>query len=146
MLAPAQTAWYALGFATDDCLTMRSPEEFNEESALAAAMALQQVLEERTHKRKYLGQIYTVPGKLGEALNLPKIISRLSSKVAHRRESGLDEFEELWATLSLATQSKVLEAIDWYDPESLSWDDKRSNRRPVAPGAVKPDINSESSD
>lgn len=118
---------------------MPSPEEFNEETALAAAIALQKVLEERTHKRKYLGQIYTVPGKLGEALNLPKIISRLSSKVAIRRESGLEAFEELWFTLSLATQSKVLDAIDWYDPEALSWDDKRSNRKPISTAIVKAD-------
>lgn len=106
--------------------------EFNEETALAAAHALQQVLEQRTHRRKYLGQIYTVPGKLGEALNLPKILSKLGSKVARRRQAGLEQFEELWATLSAPTQAKVLEAIDWYDPEALSWDDKRSNRRPVA--------------
>ena len=123
---------YALGF---DCLTdtvsiMNIPLEFDEETALAAALALQQVLEQRTHRRKYLGQVYTVPGKLGEALNLPKILSRLGSKVASRRQAGLEEFEELWATLSAATQNKVLEAIDWYDPEQLNWDDKRSNRRP----------------
>ena len=124
---------YALGF---DCLTdtdssMSIPLEFDEETALAAALALQQVLEQRTHKRKYLGQIYTVPGKLGEALNLPTILSRLGSKVATRRQAGLEAFEELWVTLSAATQSKVLEAIDWYDPEQLNWDDKRSNRRPL---------------
>lgn len=112
---------------------MSIPLEFDEETALEAALALQQVLQQRTHQRKYLGQVYTVPGKLGEALNLPTILSRLGSKVARRRQAGLDEFEELWATLSPTTQSKVLEAIEWYDPEELSWDDKRSNRRP-APG------------
>ncbi|RLT96353.1 hypothetical protein [Ketobacter sp.] len=110
---------------------MSIPLEFDEETALAAAAALQQVLEQRTHKRKYLGQVYTVPGKLGEALNLPTIVSRLRSKVARRRQAGLEEFEELWATLSVATQHKVLDAIQWYDPEQLNWDDKRSNRRPA---------------
>ena len=113
---------------------MAIPLEFDEETALAAAQALQDVLQQRTHRRKYLGQMYTVPGKLGEALKLPGILSRLSSKVASRRQSGLEEFEELWATLSLATQAKVLDAIQWYDPEDLSWDDKRSNRRPLTPG------------
>lgn len=113
---------------------MAIPLEFDEETALAAALALQDVLQQRTHRRKYLGQMYTVPGKLGEALNLPKILSRLRSKVAIRRQAGLEEFEELWATLSMATQSKVLDAIEWYDPQELKWDDKRSNRRPVTPG------------
>jgi len=113
---------------------MAIPLEFDEETALAAAQALQDVLQQRTHRRKYLGQMYTVPGKLGEALNLPKILSRLGSKVASRRQAGVEEFEELWATLSLATQSRVLEAIEWYDPQELSWEDKRSNRRPVIPG------------
>jgi hypothetical protein len=109
---------------------MSTAEEFDEETALAAALALQSVLEQRTHRRKYLGQIYTVPGKLGEALNLPKIISKLGSKVAQRRKKGVEDFDDLWVTLSAATQSKVLDAIDWYDPKQLSWDDKRSNRRP----------------
>lgn len=116
---------------------MPNPVEFDEVTALAAALALQQVLEQRTHRRKYLGQIYTVPGKLGEALNLPKIIAKLNSKVIRRRGAGLEEFEELWYTLSAATQNKVLDAIDWYDPEALHWDDKRSNRRPLAPANGK---------
>lgn len=115
--------------------------EFDEETALAAAQALQGVLEQRTHRRKYLGQVYTVPGKLGEALNLPTIIARLNSKVARRREQGLEGFEELWVTLSRATREKVLQDIDWYDPKQLNWDDKRSNRRPL-PASTAPDKSS----
>ena len=122
---------------------MNIPLEFDEETALAAATALQEVLEQRTHRRKYLGQVYTVPGKLGEALNLPTILSRLGSKVARRRQAGLEAFEELWATLSATTQNKVLDAIQWYDPEELNWDDKRSNRRPVAASARKGDEEAE---
>lgn len=116
---------------------MSIPLDFNEETALAAAQALEKVLEERTHRRKYLGQIYTVPGKLGEALNLPGIISRLNSKVGARRQTGVEQFEELWVTLSANTRNKVLAAIDWYDPEELSWDDKRSNRRPTQVPGLK---------
>ena len=52
---------------------MIDAEEFDEETALAAALALQQVLAQRTHRRKYLGQVYVVPGKLGDALKLPSI-------------------------------------------------------------------------
>ncbi|MGB3620602.1 hypothetical protein FT643_08625 [Ketobacter sp. MCCC 1A13808] len=115
--------------------------EFDEDTALAAALALQAVLEQRTHRRKYLGQIYTVPGKLGEALDLPNIISRLKSKVARRREQGLTGYEELWVTLSRATREKVLQDINWYDPKELNWDDKRSNRRP-APAASPQDKSS----
>ena len=114
-----------------DELPMIDPDEFDEELALAAAVALQDVLERRTHRRKYLGQMYTVPGTLGQALNLPKILSRLNSKVANRRIQGVDEFVELWLTLSEATREKVVEAIEWYDPKDLDWDDKRSNRRPL---------------
>ena len=110
---------------------MIDPDEFDEELALAAAVALQDVLERRTHRRKYLGQMYTVPGTLGQALNLPKILSRLNSNVANRRVQGVDEFVELWLTLSEATREKVVEAIEWYDPKDLDWDDKRSNRRPL---------------
>ncbi|MAR90124.1 MAG: hypothetical protein SV765_04680 [Pseudomonadota bacterium] len=110
---------------------MTSHVDFDEHSALAAARALQQVLQQRTHRRKFLGQEYIVPGKLGEALNLPQITSRLQSKVAQRRQQGLEAFAELWVTLSERTRSQVLTAINWYDPEDLSWDDKRSNRRPV---------------
>lgn len=104
-------------------------DDFDEETALAAALALGEVLQQRTHKKKYLGQIYTVPGTLGEALNLPTIIARLKSKVAARRAVGVDEFVELWCTLSQPTQQKVLEALEWYDPKALSWDDVRSNRK-----------------
>ena len=111
--------------------------EFDQESALAAALALEAVLQQRTHQRKHLGQIYTVPGSLGRALNLPKIISMLKSKVANRRERGVEQFDDLWFTLSLDTRNKVLEQLGWYDPKQLGWDDKRSNRKPgpVAPPA-----------
>lgn len=112
---------------------MIDSDDFDEESALAAALALHEVLAKRTHRRKYLGQVYVVPGKLGEALKLPAIISRLQSKVIRRRAQGLEDFTLLWETLSVPTREAVQEAINWYDPKSLSWDDKRSNRRPVPP-------------
>ena len=112
---------------------MMETDEFDEETALAAALALQEVLAQRTHRRKYLGQIYLVPGKLGDALKLPAIISRLQSKVVRRRHQGHEDFCLLWATLSVTTRESVLQAIDWYDPKALDWDDKRSNRRPAAP-------------
>ena len=114
---------------------MLDSDQFDEETALAAAQALQQVLARRTHRRKYLGQVYVVPGKLGEALKLPTIVSKLQSKVISRRHAGLEDFQELWETLSVPTREAVLQEIDWYDPKELSWDDKRSNRRPVA---IKP--------
>ena len=44
---------------------------------------------------------------------------------------GLEDFQELWPTLSPQTRERVLEAIGWYDPKELDWDDKRSNRRPL---------------
>ncbi len=110
---------------------MIDAEEFDEETALAAALALQQVLAQRTHRRKYLGQVYVVPGKLGEALKLPSIISRLQSKVVRRRAKGQEDFCLLSVTLSVPTREAVLPAVNWSDPKSLNWDDKRSNRRPA---------------
>jgi hypothetical protein len=74
---------------------MRS-EDFDEETALAAAKALSAVLAGRTHQRKILGHIITIPGQLGSALKVPTLISRLQSKVFNRRKSGLEDFQQLW--------------------------------------------------
>ena len=105
--------------------------EFSIETDLDAAGALHKVLAARTHRRKVMGQEVWVPGQLGEALHLPRIIRRLQSKQQKQRELGLDEFQELWPTLSPATRDKVLDNIGWYDPKTLDWEDKRSNRRPL---------------
>lgn len=107
-------------------------EEFDIETALDAVAALNRVLAARTHRRKVMGQEVLIPGQLGEALQLPQIIRRLQSKQARQREQGLEDFQELWPTLSPATREKVLDRIGWYDPKSLDWEDKRSNRRPAA--------------
>ncbi len=106
-------------------------EIFTTETALDAATELRRVLAARTHRRKVLGQEVLVPGQLGEALQLPRIINRLQSKQQRFREQGLDDFQELWPTLSVTTREKVLNAIGWYDPKDLNWEDKRSNRRPI---------------
>lgn len=112
-------------------------DDFDQDSALQAAQALTRVLESRTHRRKIMGQVLLVPGQLGEALRLPTIIRRLESRMAPRRERGLDEFRQLWDTLSPGTRDEVLRLIGWYDPESLDWDDPRSNRRPPLPPAPR---------
>ena len=106
-------------------------ETFTLETALQAATALQKVLAARTHRRKVMGQEVEVPGQLGEALQLPRILHRLGSKQKRQRELGLEVFQELWPTLSRQTREQVLSSIGWYDPKHLDWEDKRSNRRPV---------------
>ncbi len=106
-------------------------ETFTIETALDAATELRKVLAARTHRRKVMGQEVMVPGQLGEALQLPRIINRLQSKQMRQRELGLEDFQELWPTLSPQTRERVLGAIGWYDPKELDWDDKRSNRRPL---------------
>lgn len=106
-------------------------ETFTIETALEAATELRKVLAARTHRRKVMGQEVMVPGQLGEALQLPRIINRLQSKQMKQRELGLEDFQELWPTLSPQTRERVLGAIGWYDPKELDWDDKRSNRRPL---------------
>jgi hypothetical protein len=105
-------------------------EVFTVETALEAATALHHVLAARTHRRKVMGQEVLVPGQLGEALHLPQIIRRLQSRQNRQREQGLEDFQDLWQTLSPITRDKVLDTIGWYDPKSLDWEDKRSNRRP----------------
>lgn len=106
-------------------------EEFTVETALEAAAALHHVLAARTHRRKVMGQEVFVAGQLGDALHLPQIIRRLQAKQARQRDRGLEDFHDLWPTLSPATRDKVLHSIGWYDPKSLDWEDKRSNRRPI---------------
>lgn len=108
---------------------------FSPEQALDAACALHAVLASRTHRRKVMGQEVVIPGQLGEALNLPRIINQLQGRQLRQREAGAEAFDALWLTLSVGTRQKVLESLEWYDPRQLQWDDKRSNRRSL------PDLN-----
>lgn len=108
---------------------MFNSEEFNVQNALLAAVALKTIFARRTHVRVILGEERRIPGTLGNAVNLPGITRHLESAVSKRREQGLREFRALWDTLSAATCKSVLDAIGWYDPLDLDWDDKRSNRR-----------------
>lgn len=108
-------------------------DDFNEETALEAAEALASVLARRTHRRKVMGQEVLVPGQLGEALRLPQLIGRLRSRQQRQRDRAVEAFEVLWETLSAHTRDQVLKDLGWYDPRELSWEDKRSNRRPVPP-------------
>ena len=117
---------------------MLDSPEFDITTATEAAIALQAILAARTHRKKIMGQEVLVPGQLGSALKLPTIISRLGSKQSSRREQGLAQFQELWATLSHTTRNKVLNRIGWYDPKHLDWEDKRSNRRPVVDPDAEP--------
>lgn len=108
-------------------------DEFNEETALQAAEALADVLARRTHRRKVMGQEVVVPGQLGEALRLPYLIGRLRSRQKRQRERAVEAFEAVWETLSSRTRNQVRKDLGWYDPRDLSWEDKRSNRRPAPP-------------
>ena len=105
-------------------------DSFDTETVLEAAIALDRILASRMHRRKVMGQEVLIPGQLGQALRLPLLLRRLQSRQLRQREKGLEDFLALWETLSGPTQRKVLDALGWYDPESLSWEDKRSNRRP----------------
>ena len=113
---------------------MFKSEEFSTESALLAAVALATIFARRTHIRVILGEERRVSGSLGKAVNLPGITSLLEHRSPKQRERGLGEFRALWDTLSAASRNSVLEAIGWYDPVKLEWDDIRSNRRPDVSG------------
>src|SRR5690554_2083738 len=106
-------------------------DTFTVDTALEAATELQKVLASRMHRRKVMGQEVLVPGQLGDALQLPRTINRLQSKQQKQREKGLEDFQELWPTLSRFTQHRVLDKLGWYNPKELDWEDKRTNRRPV---------------
>ena len=109
---------------------MFKSEEFDLKSASLAAEVLAKTLARRTHVKVIFGEERRVSGTLGLALNLPAIRKRLLSRSIKQRQRGLDEFKALWDTLSSGTCNSVLEAIGWYDPAKLEWDDQRSNRRP----------------
>lgn len=106
-------------------------EDFDHDSALEAARALQKVLAERRHRRTVLGHPVLVPGQLGEALRLPKIIRALESRSGPRRSDGTERFQAVWESLSETSRQQVRERLGWYDPRELSWEDPRSNRSPT---------------
>jgi len=114
------------------------PGKFTVETATEAALELEKVLAARTHRRKVMGQEVLVPGQLGEALNLPRTVRWLRSKQRRYRERGLEDFQELWLTLSPQTRQKVTDNLGWYNPKDLDWEDKRSNRRPLIDPDDKP--------
>ena len=106
-------------------------EDFDEETALMAAQALQSVLARRTHRKKVLGEERIVPGQLGEALGLPTLCKQLNSRRHGTRQDAVERFEAIWSSLSENSRRKVREALGWYDPRELDWEDPRSNRSPV---------------
>ena len=106
-------------------------EDFDEETALMAAQALQTVLSRRTHRKKVLGEERIVPGQLGEALGLPSLCKQLTSRRPRTRQDAVERFEAIWSSLSDISRKRVREALGWYDPRELDWEDPRSNRRPV---------------
>lgn len=106
-------------------------EDFDEETALMAVQALQAVLSRRTHRKKVLGEERIVPGQLGEALGLPSLRKQLNSRRAGTRQQAVERFEAIWSSLSERSRRRVREALGWYDPRDLDWEDPRSNRRPV---------------
>lgn len=107
-------------------------QTFTTVTAVEAALALKKILASRTHRKKVLGHEVIIPGQLGEALHLPRIIARLQSRQQRQRDQGLEDFTALWQTLSTTTQTNVFRAMGWYDPQDLDWEDKRSNRRPLS--------------
>ena len=106
-------------------------ESFNTDTALEAAIALSDVLARRMHRKTVMGQECLVPGQLGEALGLPRIIHQLQSRNQKRRELGLARFEEIWHSISERSRRKARDELGWWDPKELDWEDPRSNRRPV---------------
>jgi len=106
-------------------------EAFNIDTALQAASVLSDVLARRRHRKTIMGQECLVPGQLGDALGLPRIIHQLQSRNQKSRELGLARFEEVWRSLSERSRRKVRDELGWWDPKELDWDDPRSNRRPV---------------
>lgn len=112
-------------------ITALHQEDFDEDTALMAAQALQSVLSRRTHRKKVLGEERIVPGQLGDALGLPALCKQLASRRPGTRERAVERFEAIWASLSEGSRRQVRKKLGWYDPRELDWEDPRSNRRPV---------------
>ena len=100
------------------------------ETVRQIAAALEQTLDERTHKRDYLGEAIIVKGSLSKALKLPEIKRTLARQSHDLQQQGIDQLTTLWLTLSEPTRKNTLNRAGLYEPEELSWDDPRSNRRP----------------
>jgi hypothetical protein len=106
-------------------------DDFHIGNVLEAAIALDLILKKRVHpKKNWYGETILSPSKLGIDLGLPKILKRLNSKTISQKEKGLEDFQNIWMSLSAPTRTQVEESIGWYEPENLDWDDIRSNRRP----------------
>jgi hypothetical protein len=105
-------------------------DKFDTKTALSAATALKQILVRRKYRKVVNGEEMLFPGTLGEVVRLPAITARLENRSSKQRERGLEEFRALWGTLATNTRQSVQDAIGWYDPVEMQWDDKRSNRRP----------------
>lgn len=104
--------------------------DFSLEAQIELLDGIEQVLDNRMHKRKVMGEDVLVKGSLSKALRIPEIRRKLASRNSTRQHKGTLALAELWATLSPVTQQSVLALISWYDPSTLEWDDPRSNRRP----------------
>lgn len=109
---------------------MLASKDLDIKIARRAAHALDVILARRTRVKVVLGEERVVPGTLGEAIKLPAIIARLDSRSSTSRSRGLEDFRQLWDTLSVQTTREVLKEIGWYEPAELDWEDPRSNRRP----------------
>ena len=105
-------------------------DAFDVALALKVANALKVILENRTRVKVILGEERVVPGTLGDVVRLPSILTRLEGRSRLARDDALLEFQTLWSTLSEKTTAEVLDAIGWYDPNDLDWEDPRSNRHP----------------
>ncbi|CAA0119404.1 Uncharacterised protein [BD1-7 clade bacterium] len=95
------------------------------------AISLQDVLNERTHRKQHLGAEVIVAGSLSKALNLPLLISHLAGKSGAKHLAATEKLAEIWVTLSPLTQQKVLSRCNIYNPEEMDWEDPRSNRWPL---------------
>ncbi len=105
-------------------------ERFDTKTALTAATALREILVRRKYRKVVNGEEMLFPGTLGEVVRLPAITARLENRSSKQRERGLEEFRALWGTLAPNTRKTVQDAIGWYDPGEMHWEDKRSNRQP----------------
>jgi len=100
-------------------------------SSLQLCSALQDVLDARVHQRLILGEPVLVKGSLSKALGLPEIQKHLSGKIQKKQDLAKQRLMEIWPTLSETTKEQTLDILGWYEPDALSWDDPRSNRKPL---------------
>ncbi len=112
-------------------------EKLNRSQLAACLTALIHVLNQRKHVRVIMGKEVLVEGSLSKALKLPELLKQINSVHRAKQDKAILQFIEIWPTLSETTRELSINALGWYEPNDLEWDDPRSNKKTRLSGEDK---------